>query len=89
MRACTNCKHSHRGKDVEYTITPARSKDPNTDSPPGPLEMNSDLFWCDVPEQEGDSWTLLSSFKAFTMQPNWFEVIAENCSRYEEKEVKK
>lgn len=81
MANCLDCIHYHQSSDIEFDLIPYDQH--RTDTPKGQCFINIDLAWCDKPDRDGDSFSVLSFGKPDQFKRDvWFPQLAKVCLEF-------
>ena len=82
---CLKCEHCHISSDVEFDIEIEKPKYSSNITPIGKCSVNMDMCWCDIPEVEGEDFTILSYGKPSKWEKEeWFSYLAAVCENHKE-----
>ena len=82
-KSCLGCKHCHISSDVEFDVKIEQPKYSANVVPIGFCSVSIDMCWCDIPEQEGDDFCILSYGKPSRWDAEeWFPQLASVCENY-------
>jgi len=83
MITCLHCTHCHCSSDIEFDLVPHDQH--RVGVPKGQCSINIDLGWCDKPEQDGATFSVLSFGKPSKFdRESWFPALARFCSNFQE-----